>query len=217
MNMTAAKAPKLKIGITTRISDSPELRDCLAHDWSLFFENILPEADWMMLPNIGEKIADYADSWGLNAFIINGGNDLGEFEAREKTELRIIELSLARKLPLLGICRGFQLICQYFDGTLKRAAPAEHPVRTHKINCTDTPFMITAPLPTEVNSYHDWLVKSAGNLTSFARDSAGNIEGVYQQTDANILGLAWHPERWSPAADFDRELLRRFFLDTPTA
>ncbi len=217
MNSIYPRDSKLKIGITTRISDSPEMRDCLAHDWPVFFEKILPEADWMMLPNLGDRIENYIDSWGLNSFIISGGNDLGEFEAREETESRLIELCLARNLPLLGICRGFQLICRHFNARLERAATGEHPVQTHQVVCTNAPFGITHPLPAEVNSYHDWLVKSAGDLKPFAKDLQGNIEGVYDREEASILGLGWHPERWSPAADFDCKLLRRFFLKRPTA
>lgn len=205
---------KIRIGITTRVAGSQEYtepRDCLAQDWAEFFTAALPEAEWMMLPNIGSRISAYAAGWGLNAFIISGGNDLGECEKRDHTEACLLEYATLHSHPLLGICRGLQFLASSYGGRLERAATGEHPIAEHPVKFITRPYNFNLPPPARVNSYHNWLVKSSGKLTPFITDSNGNIEGAYSE-ESRILGIGWHPERSSPSADFDYALIRAFFL-----
>ncbi len=205
----------LKIGVTTRVANAAgynEPRDCLAQDWADFFNRILPEATWMMLPNIGSSITEYVADWGLEAIILSGGNDLNEVAIREETEAALINYAQHNALPLLGVCRGLQLLCSYYGGSLTRATEAEHPISTHKVEYQESPFALQLPEITEVNSYHNWLVKSCGSLQSFITDQDGNIEGVYSKT-GRLIGLGWHPERISPSANFDKALIRQLFLE----
>lgn len=205
---------KLRIGITTRVGQASgyaEPRDCLAQDWAEFFRTVLPEADWMMLPNIGDDIIQYAGNWHLNAFIISGGNDLGAEALRDMTEINLLKLAQAESLPLLGVCRGLQLLASQYGGRLKRAETAEHPVAPHDIIITEMPYNYTATIPTQVNSFHNWLVQDCGTLTPFAYDTDHNIEGVFDR-DKQILGIGWHPERGTLSANFDQKLLRNFFI-----
>ena len=206
---------RVRLGITTRITKdnrTNEHRDCLAQDWAIFFKEVLPEVDWMMLPNIGRDITSYIRHWGLDVLILSGGNDLGEFQLREETEKNLITFATEQAIPLLGICRGFQLLAAYFGGRLEQATPGEHPTTPHPVIPLESPLTKGKnTLPAEVNSFHSWLVRDSGSLTPFITDPAGNIEGVYSSTHP-IIGLGWHPERMSPATDFDRQLIREFFL-----
>ena len=188
---------KIRLGITTRIANdnsTSEPRDCLAQDWSRFFRNILPEIEWIILPNIGCKITTYCQNWGLDSFILSGGNDLGEFPLREETENTIIAHALEQSLPLLGICRGFQLLTEYFGGTLQRASAGEHPTEEHPVNFLELP-LTGVTKPATVNSYHNWLIKDSGALIPFVTDAAGNIEGAYS---ANTPSSDWDGIRKGP-------------------
>ena len=201
---------RIRLGITTRVTSNEEYRDCLAHDWTSYLNYILPEIDWIMLPNIGDSITSYVEKWELNSFIISGGNTLGESELRDKTEHNLIEYAKSHSMPLLGVCRGLQLLVSHFGGKLERP---EHPlpIACHKVKYLESPYNYKLDFPAEVNSFHNCLIKDSGKLTPFISDDKNNIEGAYSK-QYNIIGIGWHPERTSPSKDFDKTLLQNFFL-----
>ncbi len=204
---------KLRIGITTRIVQADgyhEPRDSLASDWSVFFKTVLPEVDWVMLPNIGENIIDYVRSWQLNGFIISGGNDLGTEPRREATEMALLEYAVSKKSPLLGVCRGLQFLVNHYGGKIVKAENDSHAAKEHSIKFSEIPFSLQPPNPAVVNSYHNYVIQSSDNLPGFAFDAEERIEGVYDSTK-NLLGIMWHPERSDPLSDFDQQLIKHFF------
>lgn len=102
----------------------------------------------------------------------------------------------ARK-PILGICRGIQIINVFFHGTLysdidtKQHAPThKHDLLCESISCYGKVY----PSLYKVNSYHHQCIKQCGeNLQCFAKSIDGYCEGIYHR-NLPILGVQWHPE-----------------------
>ena len=55
-----------------------------------------------------------------NAIVLSGGNNIGEFESRDKVEHSLIEYAVSKKIPLLGICRGMQFLGSFFGASLDK-------------------------------------------------------------------------------------------------
>ena len=184
----------LRIGITMRVTKSNnyyELRDSISQDWISYFNNFFPETKWILIPNSEENILRYIELWKINAFIFSGGEDFGLTKSRDITENVILKYALKKNLPILGICRGLQLIIKCFGGTIIKGNDKfikRHLSTRHKI--------IYQNSNREINSYHSFRIDKSNfpnNLKIIATDSVDkSIEAVQGK---NILGLMWHPER----------------------
>ncbi len=129
--------PKLLVGITMRVAHAPvsgEPRDALAQDWSRFFSVLLPGRPWLMLPNTGESCPDLAQSMGVNALVLSGGDDIGASPLRDATETALLRWAASHNLPVLGVCRGLQMLQHYFGGGLVRLAPERHVRTRHAVD-----------------------------------------------------------------------------------
>jgi putative glutamine amidotransferase len=156
----------------------------------------------------------------LDGLVLSGGADveparygaereekLGPLETdRDEWELVLYEAARERDLPVLAICRGFQLVNVAHGGTLNQHVDldegAGHPqwdidgrTRTHDVR--SVPATILAELVGEqaqVNSLHHQTLDRLGEglvATAFAND--GVVEG-FESLDAVVLGVQWHPE-----------------------
>ncbi len=133
---------ELRLGITMRMQKEEnyhEIRDALAHDWYPFITKTLPGARWLPVPNMGPGVTEYLKAWQLNAFIITGGNDIKTAPMRDETELAIIKYAAGNQLPLLGICRGLQLICHYHGHAIIPCPSDSHAGTTHKVRLINQP------------------------------------------------------------------------------
>jgi gamma-glutamyl-gamma-aminobutyrate hydrolase PuuD len=137
-----------------------------------------------------------------SGFILSGGNDLGQFEHRDKLECEIIKLSILHRIPILGICRGMQLINQFFNGTIIKKNG--HVTLFHQIIGPEN-------IVYSVNSYHDFVINKLGdNLepTHFAKDET--IEG-FKHRFFPFFGIMWHPERIGNDEKINSNLLKSIF------
>ncbi len=127
---------------------------------------------------------------------------------RDQFELKLIEKALERKIPILGICRGLQIINVYFGGTLHQHLSYENAEVIHHRNkvIKETKHFISTkegsivnrclgkrPI---VNSLHHQGIKDLGRdliATSHADD--GLIESIEYAGDAYLHGVQFHPEQ----------------------
>jgi gamma-glutamyl-gamma-aminobutyrate hydrolase PuuD len=206
-----------RIGLTMRTAEAmgyAEKRDCLAQDWPVFMAHVLPEVNWLPIPSLGTEITPYLQAWGLDGFILTGGNDVGEDQSRDRTEELILHFALEGKLPVLGICRGLQFIQKVFGGDLKPCLPGKHVAVHHPVRIIDPSWKMREDEDwRQVNSFHTQAV-SLGDLAkplrAFATTEDGWAEGIYHG-EAQIAAVQWHPERVRPVAKEDQQLVRRFF------
>jgi putative glutamine amidotransferase len=75
----------------------------------------------LITPNMGSNHPIFSDSKSISGFILPGGPNVDDdnFIQRKTFETFIIETALQNKTPLLGICRGHQVIGKYFGGKIK--------------------------------------------------------------------------------------------------
>lgn len=130
---------------------------------------------------------------------------------RDRFELLLAKTAIARGKPLLGICRGMQLLNVAMDGTLYQdihigrkpedmlkhwqEAPEWYPVHDIQINPGSKLCSIYGGTALKVNSFHHQAVKAAGNGLSVSANSSDSIiEAVESQDYHFIMGVQWHPE-----------------------
>ncbi len=133
-----------------------------------------------------------------------------EDEARDRLELELIREFMALGKPILGICRGAQILNTAFGGTLvediqslyeMKAIQIRHEHHMHTVS-TLPKSTLHAILGSQntVNSFHHQAVRHPGReLKITARAPDGLAEAIEHET-APVLGIQWHPERMSDAA-----------------
>lgn len=205
----------LRIGITmreVRAQDYDEARDALARDWGRFMAEVLPEAAWLPIPNLGAEAATaFCERWELQGLILSGGDDLGASPIRDVTEVALLAYFSARDLPILGVCRGLQLMWVSYGGKIENISG--HAGVTHAIAYLPPVSAAIGAMQRTVNSYHAYGIQHMEGIGSFdviARAQDGSIEGA-QATDGRMLGVMWHPEREQPVHLADRVMVRKFF------
>jgi putative glutamine amidotransferase len=147
--------------------------------------------------------------------------------ARDACELELARQSYVRRVPLLAICRGIQLLNVAFGGTLIQDIPSEVPdalahdvgdrrrERVHAISVQRHTRLAEAlgADGVSVNSIHHQAVDRIGDgLLVSARSTDGVVEGVeWHDDDWWALGVQWHPEELTETSEaWDRRLFAAF-------
>lgn len=203
-----------RLGLTMRVTAADgykETRDALAQDWCAFLTAALPDVVWLPVPNLGRDVVKYVQAWGLDGFILTGGNDVGENVRRDETELALLDFAVSAQLPVFGVCRGLQMVQTFFGGRIRPCTQEQHVAVHHDVRIIDDPAGLgLLSGPQQVNSFHTQAVAVADlalPLRAFAVTEDGWAEGIYHP-QAPILAVQWHPERYRPPLERDRQLLR---------
>ena len=170
----------------------------------------------------------------LDVLLLTGGEDvdparynaakspkLGKVNApRDDFEFRLLAAARRRNLPVIGICRGCQLMNIAFGGTLWQDLPSEFPVKNvrhrkahHKISILpDSRFArVLGVTDALVNSSHHQAVKDlAPGFRVVAKSPDGVVEAIECDTYPAI-GVQFHPERM--VCDEKDALFAVFFRD----
>ncbi len=154
----------------------------------------------------------YADH--LDGILLSGGADIGpdrygaspetnDFPPepdRDQFELSLLEGAIAAELPVLGICRGLQLINVAAGGTLHQHVPAHagfdhpptHTPHTVSLEANSTLADLYGP-SRAVNSLHHQTVDQLGRNLRVTATADGTVEGIEHDT-LPIVAVQWHPE-----------------------
>ena len=208
------KNKKLTIGISLRVvenTDYNEKRDALSHDLSQFFEKL--GINPLLVPNTIKDISSFLEDMQVEGLFLSGGDNIGDNQDRDETEQKIINYCLEKKIPLIGICRGMQVINAFFGGGIETLENSKHVGDPHSVslNKNAAEFLHTNKL--QVNSFHNNVIKQKNlgkNLEPFATANDNTIEGFYH-TELPIIGVMWHPER-TPNEE-NVEIIRKIFYD----
>lgn len=137
--------------------------------------------------------------------LFTGGNSLckygGDAVERDEAEKILLKWCLQRKIPVLGICRGMQLIADYFGAKLE---PVEHHTAVrHEIK--------GVVYRDSVNSFHTQGIKSVPDtfdVLSISKD--GIIEAIRHKKEY-VTAIMWHPERENPFKSDDIDFIKKCF------
>jgi N5-(cytidine 5'-diphosphoramidyl)-L-glutamine hydrolase len=194
------------VAITQRVTvirEYGERRDCLDQAWPRFIAacGLLP----LPLPNVIEVALAMCGGSDLAGLVLTGGNDLatlgGDAPERDATENALLDAAESRGLPVLGVCRGMQLIQQRCAVPLQRVEG--HVTRRQVIQIDGE--------PREVNSYHCFAARESRTpLEVWAVADDGVVKAI-RHTARPTTGIMWHPERSTPFAANDIALFRRVF------
>lgn len=132
----------------------------------------------------------------------------------DDNEFRLLELAIKSTKPILGVCRGFQMINVYYGGSLFQDIPLNWPkdvLKRHQgVGETDQWHSITlcephdnrffelyGPDGVEVNSNHHQALDRLGKeIVVLAKSTEDGIaEAITVKGQEQILGVQWHPER----------------------
>ena len=135
----------------------------------------------------------------IKGIILSGGDNIGDFPDRDQTEDQLIEYSLEKNIPILGVCRGMQILNRYFGGDIIKNGSNEHVRINHKVKISDLKFeKLFTKNEIEVNSFHRNIIpkeKLHDGFIVFAMDERDDtVEGYYHKKYP-ITGVMWHPER----------------------
>lgn len=158
----------------------------------------------------------------VDGLILSGGHDIdprlyGEesqqkigmiWPERDQFDMRLLTGAEESHLPILGICRGAQLINVVHGGSLYQdLSYREEQTLKHNQGHTPTLATQTADLSTgsylarlfdkreiAVNSFHHQLIKNLGKGLTIAAQAKDGVVEAFENEDASIIGVQWHPE-----------------------
>ena len=190
--------------------------------------------EWVFIPYCLTRSALSALARSLDGVIFSGGPDVdpafygmerepecGEpIAIRDDMELRLMDLAVERDLPILGICRGAQLINVALGGTLKQHVPGhrqdKNNVFWHEVAIAPGTMLraLAGADSLMTDSYHHQCVwEPAPSVTVSARAPDGEIEAFESPSGPYIMAVQWHPEMTLDADEvsmkFFYELIRR--------
>jgi len=152
-------------------------------------------------PNGANDLRAWLQAIRPDAVLLSGGNDIGQCADRDATERLLLDFAQSRKLPLLGLCRGMQMLADWAGVGL---VPVEGHIRSrHDLRILDK----NGPWPKTVNSFHALSLDQCPKSFKVAAMVAdGTIEAICHDT-LPWEGWMWHPER---EADLDAAEIARF-------
>lgn len=192
------------IAITQRVqvlSDIGERRDALSQEWASLSEHcgFLP----IPFPNVLPVVKTFLQELPICGILLSGGNDLasygGDAPERDEVERFLVQYAIKQKIPLLGVCRGMQLLLDFFGTPL---VPVKDHVRTeHPLSNGDL-----------VNSFHSFgAVSCKAPLEVTCSSQDGVVEGIRHRDYPWIQGIMWHPERYHPIRKRDIAMIKELF------
>jgi putative glutamine amidotransferase len=178
------------------------------------------EPDCRTVNDPAPSLGDYA---GL---VLGGGRDVnprlyGELRldgtenpdtSRDDFEIALLGEAIRRRMPILAICRGLQLLNVHLGGTLHQHVDGHRRVM-HEVTIAPDSLLAKAIGVTQcqVMSRHHQAVKDLARglrVTAVAPD--GGIEAVQMDTHPRLLAVQWHPEDGFDTLPHDRRLFESF-------
>jgi len=177
----------------------------------------------MVLPYTVDDKVIAEISLKLDGLLLSGGGDidptlfeeephpgLGEIvPERDEMEIALIGHFMAQKKPILGICRGCQILNVALGGDMiqdlgaqkpdslqhSQRAPRSHASHMIQIREGSLLHSIYGQTEMKVNSYHHQAVRHAApSLVATAYAGDGVVEGIESSQGGFVVGVQWHPE-----------------------
>lgn len=177
----------------------------------------------VLLPRMADRDAIRAVVEAADGVMLTGGGDVVSLAyneephdkskyqdpVRDEMEFEVVKVALERNLPILGICRGLQVLNVALGGTLIQDIPSQvpgavkhyseglHTVLLHTIDIEGDSLLARVVDTDEmaINTWHHQAPKDVGRgLRINCRAKDGVIEGLESSEGKPILGVQFHPE-----------------------
>lgn len=168
----------------------------------------------------------FAGGTDFDPSIYGGDSSLVEEYSRYDDDISLEALRSAIEMnkPILGICRGMQLINLYYGGTLYDDIPTQYSkdivhrgnnntYAYHNVNILDNTYLsnLFGANEIEVNSYHHEGIKDlAEGLRVSAQSPDGLVEAIENPYYSYMVGVQWHPEGSYPDNEYSRIIFDDF-------
>ena len=215
----------MRIAITQRVelaTGHGERRDCLDQRWAALMEGL--GIDLVPVPNGLAEPGQWLQRQAVSGLILSGGNDLSHLPGasnfsreRDTTEAALLTTARELHLPVLGVCRGMQMLNHFLGGSM---TPVQgHAGCLHGVSCGVADELFGAY--SQVNSFHNWGITPndlAQNLSARAHAGDDTVE-AFAHASLPWTGIMWHPERPCGNDGHDARLIRHLFSskDSPCA
>ena len=204
-----------RIAVTQRvdmISSREERRDALDQRWISFLQTINLLS--ILVPNNISYVQQLIEEKSIDGILLTGGNSLvkygGDAPERDEVEKLLIGFAYSKNLPLLGVCRGMQMIQDYFNNSLCEVdghVAARHSLIVHeglKMSSVVKRFK-------DVNAFHEYGThKVEGDLLKVA-NSHDNVVMAIEHKEKYIFGVMWHSERELSCNKNDQYMFKEIF------
>jgi len=206
------------LAISTRVTEAQnysEKRNSISYEFISYIERLGMTP--VIIPNNLKDLDKYLAKFKFNGVVLTGGNNVSSlnykpnciltdvYQEREKTEASLFNYALKNKIPVLGICRGFQFINVHLGGSLTHNI-ADHVNVMHELISDNNMFNKKI-----VNSYHNQGIEInqlSSSLFPIATTKDKFVE-AFESKSMKVLGFQWHPERHHNL--FDTNLIVKHF------
>jgi putative glutamine amidotransferase len=173
----------------------------------------------VLLPPVGQAGAADAVVARLDGLVVSGGADLepGRYGAaphertagwrpdRDAWEAALLDAAEAAGVPVLGVCRGMQVLAVHAGGSLEQHVPDRTGSDLHspggdvfgEVGVVTVPGTRVSGLVGErltVNCHHHQAVHHHPGYVAAARADDGTLEAMERPGDRFVVGVQWHPE-----------------------
>jgi gamma-glutamyl-gamma-aminobutyrate hydrolase PuuD len=176
--------------------------------------NFLCKLNVKILPiNLKKNKIDLSSIKSADGLILAGGGDISKIknnrlnQIRDDYEIKLFNYFYKNNKPILGICRGFQLIADLYK--IKLFKVDNHVRKIHRLYIKKNNYILHNVLT--VNSFHKYSIKNLPNeFINVASTNDGSIE-IATHNSKKILCLMFHPERIMKSKNLILNSIKNFF------
>ena len=187
----------------------------------------------IILPNSIKNVVKFYEINKCSGIILTGGDDISpslyskngrqinkNYYKRDLNEKKLIKYSIDKKIPILGICRGFQIINVCLGGKLTKdicKITKNINPKKHKVYFTESFQKEIKKKFIVANSYHNQGITElqlANKLNPLGFSHDGKLVEFYKHIKLPIIGIQWHPERENFSKSFDEYIFKLFLKNT---
>lgn len=205
-----------QIAVTQRVDviDSyKEKRDSADQRWCdlMLTCGLMP----LFVPNNSRYLEIFLKTYRIDGVLLTGGNSLirygGNAPERDLVEFTLLEYAIQRRIPVLGVCRGMQIIQDYFGVTLEPVL--NHVSVRHRLTINDKSRIarILNQIDTTVNSYHEYGTFYSNDELIIAAVSDDGVVMAIEHREYPIYGQMWHSERESSFYESELNVFREVY------
>lgn len=191
----------MKVAISQRLmqtSSGLEHGEGISRHWREWLGRSKASVTTFPIPSDERSLHDWWRAVQPDAVILSGGEDIGDDPARDDLERSLLN-KFAGHVPILGVCRGAQVMNVWAGGRVSASGGGSHVDTLHEVvwqaaNWEQLQLVDTVAI---VNSFHRQVIQEAELSSSFvplAVHGDGTVE-AFGNTEMRLLGVMWHPER----------------------